>query len=71
MRVEDGMLVLRVEDDGIGFDTKAARSAGHLGLANLHDRAAAFGGTVSIESTLGTGTTLSIRVPISSAEQVS
>jgi len=68
MRVEDGMLVLRVEDDGVGFDTKADRSAGHLGLANLYDRAAGFGGAVSIESTLGAGTTLSIRVPISTAE---
>jgi len=68
MRIEDGTLVLRVEDDGVGFDTKAERSAGHLGLANLYDRAAAFGGAVSIESTLGTGTTLSIRVPISSSE---
>jgi signal transduction histidine kinase len=68
MRVEDGAVVLRVEDDGVGFDTSAALSAGHLGLANLHDRAAAFGGTVTIESTLGEGTTLSIRVPINRSE---
>jgi signal transduction histidine kinase len=67
-RIEHGMLVLRVEDDGVGFDTTAARSAGHLGLANLYDRAATFGGSVSIESTLGAGTTLSIRVPLSTAE---
>ena len=69
MRVEGEMLVLRVEDDGVGFDTNAVRSTGHLGLANLRERAAAFGGTVSIESTLGAGTTLSIRVPIGAAEQ--
>ena len=68
MRVEDDAVVLRVEDDGIGFDTSAAPSIGHLGLANLHDRAAAFGGRVSIESTLGEGTTLSIRVPINRSE---
>lgn len=68
MRVEDGAVVLGVEDDGIGFDTSAVPSAGHLGLANLHDRAAAFGGTVTIESTLGEGTTLSIRVPINRSE---
>ena len=68
MRVEDAALLLRVEDDGVGFDPLADRSAGHLGLANLYDRAAAFGGTVTIESTLGAGTTLSIRVPISIAE---
>lgn len=69
LRVEDGMLVLHVEDDGVGFDPKAIRSTGHLGLANLHARAAALGGTVTIESTLGVGTTLSIRVPIAAAEQ--
>jgi signal transduction histidine kinase len=68
MRIEDGMLVIRVEDDGVGFDPTAVRSAGHLGLANLYDRAAAFGGTVTIESTLGSGTTLSIRSPITIAE---
>ena len=68
MRVDDDAIVLRVEDDGVGFDTTAALSAGHLGLANMHDRAAAFGGTVTIESTLGEGTTLSIRVPINQSE---
>ena len=68
MRVDDDAIVLRVEDDGVGFDTSAALSAGHLGLANMHDRAAAFGGTITIESTLGEGTTLSIRVPITQSE---
>ena len=68
MRVEDEAVILRVEDDGMGFDTKAAVSAGHLGLANLHDRAAGFGATVTIESTLGEGTALSIRVPIADSE---
>jgi signal transduction histidine kinase len=67
-RMEDGMLVVRVEDDGVGFDTGAVRSAGHLGIANLYDRAAAFGGSVAIESTLGAGTTLTIRVPLQTAE---
>jgi signal transduction histidine kinase len=68
MRAEEGMLLLRVEDDGVGFDPMAVRSAGHLGLDNLHERAAAFGGSVSIDSTLGTGTTLSIRVPTATVE---
>jgi signal transduction histidine kinase len=68
LRVENGAVVLRVEDDGVGFDTAAARPAGHLGLANLHDRAATMGGTVEIESTPGAGTTLAIRVPIPTEE---
>ena len=71
MQMDDGAVVLRVEDDGVGFDTSAALSAGHLGLANLHDRAAAFGGSVAIESTLGEGTILSIRVPVHTSEPVS
>jgi signal transduction histidine kinase len=69
MRIDGGNLILRVEDDGVGFDTTAVRSAGHLGLTNLYHRAAAFGGAVTIESTLGAGTTLSIRVPIAPSEQ--
>jgi signal transduction histidine kinase len=68
MRVDEGAVILRVEDDGMGFDTGAPVSPGHLGLANLHDRAAAFGATVNIESTLGEGTTLSIRVPVAESE---
>ena len=71
MRVEDAILVLRIEDDGVGFDTNVVRSAGHLGLANVHARAAAFGGSASVESTLGAGTSLTIRIPIPSAEHAS
>jgi nitrate/nitrite-specific signal transduction histidine kinase len=67
-RVEDGLLVLRVEDDGVGFDPSAARPAGHLGLANLHERAAAFGGSVSIVSSPGTGTIVTVKIPIGSLE---
>lgn len=66
--VENRMLVLRVEDDGVGFDALAVRAPGHLGLANLHDRAKALGGSVTIESTLGAGTQLRIQVPIAAAE---
>ena len=33
-----------IEDDGVGFDATAAPPAGHLGLANLRQRAAALGG---------------------------
>jgi signal transduction histidine kinase len=67
-RVTDGLFVLGIEDDGIGFDPTATRPAGHLGLANLSDRAAGLGGTVSIVSSPGDGTILTIRVPIGHAE---
>ncbi len=68
LRLEDKMLILEVEDDGVGFDPSAVRSAGHLGLANLHARAGALGGKVTIESRLGVGTTLSMRIPVTTME---
>jgi signal transduction histidine kinase len=57
-----------VSDDGCGFDveatlrTPAARA--HLGLHGMRERAALLGGTVTIESTPGEGTTIYVRVPV-------
>jgi len=68
LRIEDRMLVLRLEDDGVGFDSLAIQAPGHFGLANLRDRAEALGGSIVIESTIGAGTQLSIHVPIAAAE---
>jgi signal transduction histidine kinase len=62
------VLLCRVADDGRGFDTSLLRSAvsrGHLGLHLLQERVELTGGTVSIESTTGEGTTLDIVIPSS------
>jgi PAS domain S-box-containing protein len=66
---------LVVRDDGAGiepttlchvfdpfFSTKGARGTG-LGLATSHSTITAFGGDISIESTPGEGTTVTIRLP--------
>jgi GAF domain-containing protein len=55
----DGVLTLEVRDDGIG-GVDATRGSGILGLT---DRAEALGGTISIASPRGGGTTLSVRLP--------
>jgi signal transduction histidine kinase len=60
---EGPLLDLSVEDDGIGFDPDVAPRRGHLGLANLRDRTAALGGTLTIQTQPGRGTSLRIRVP--------
>lgn len=55
---------LRVLDDGRGFDPAAVRRAGrHLGLVSMRDRAAAVGGTLSLESAPGKGTVIELEVP--------
>lgn len=59
-----GGAVLRVSDDGSGFDPRVVRSAGrHLGLVSMRDRASGVGGRLSVESAPGKGTTIEMEVP--------
>lgn len=60
-----GVSVL-VEDDGCGFDTDAEpHEVVHLGLRGMEERASLVGGTITIESTKGSGTIVRATVPIS------
>jgi signal transduction histidine kinase len=62
--VDHGFAELVVADDGRGFDPAQRRDAGHFGLANLRDRAAAAGGTIEIESEAGKGARIIVRLPL-------
>ncbi|MEU3281825.1 GAF domain-containing sensor histidine kinase [Streptomyces antibioticus] len=56
--------VLRVTDDGGGFEPAATRRAGrHLGLVSMRDRAGGVGGTLTVESAPGKGTTIEMEAP--------
>ncbi|MFE7613769.1 GAF domain-containing sensor histidine kinase [Streptomyces celluloflavus] len=56
--------LLRIADDGRGFDTRAVRRAGrHLGLVSMRDRAGSVGGKLTVESEPGKGTTVKMEVP--------
>lgn len=55
-------LVLEVGDDGSGFDADADGARG-LGLPSMTDRAQAVGGTLSVTSAPGRGTTVRMEVP--------
>ncbi|GHH88552.1 hypothetical protein GCM10018793_68620 [Streptomyces sulfonofaciens] len=56
--------VLRVTDDGTGFEPRAVRRAGrHLGLVSMRDRASGVGGTLTVASQPGKGTTIEMEVP--------
>ncbi|GCB50555.1 GAF domain-containing sensor histidine kinase [Streptomyces sp. NL15-2K] len=56
--------VLRVTDDGSGFDPQGIRRAGrHLGLVSMRDRASGAGGALTVESAPGKGTTIEMEVP--------
>jgi signal transduction histidine kinase len=63
----DASVMLIVEDDGRGFDVTSvlgSRPRGKLGLYGMRERAALLGGTLTIESTRGTGTTIFVDVPL-------
>lgn len=60
----EGCTIVRVADDGVGFDPEARlHRARRLGLTSMHERAEALGGTLAIASTTGVGTTVELRVP--------
>lgn len=62
--------VLRIEDNGVGFEVlrdwlELARR-GHLGLVGMRERAEAIGGQFEVRSSPGNGTSITVRLPISS-----
>jgi signal transduction histidine kinase len=54
---------LEVRDWGIGFDPEAIET-GHVGLAGIRERAQLMGGSATIESTKGQGTTVRVVLPL-------
>ena len=67
---QDGQLTAIVEDDGKGFRQDRASATKRLGLLGMKERAALVGGTLEVESNLGAGTTVYLRVPISVEHKV-
>jgi signal transduction histidine kinase len=60
----DGHLTFSVHDDGRGFDPSGTRFG--TGLQGMSDRLEAIGGTLSVRSAVGDGTTIRGSVPVSS-----
>ncbi len=59
-----GSVELEIGDDGIGFAPDGSYP-GHLGLTSMHERVAALGGRLQVDSAPGRGTTVRVRVPTS------
>jgi PAS domain S-box-containing protein len=59
-------ILLSASDDGVGFVLGARSASGRgIGLGNMRERAAAIGGSITIRSAPGAGTTLNVRAPLS------
>lgn len=61
----DGFIILRVTDDGIGFDV-GENKAGSYGLQNMYERAVEIGGNLKIVSLKNKGTRLEVKIPLMS-----
>lgn len=55
-------VVVMIEDDGAGFDPDEVQHGEHFGLLGLRERAEALGGSLTVESTPGAGTTVVVEV---------
>jgi len=62
---ENGKILLVVKDDGIGFNQPdQSNDLGYLGILGMKERAQFCGGEVHIASSMGHGTTVTVRVPM-------
>ena len=59
----DGRLYFEVADDGAGFELESARRSGS-GYTNMTDRMTSLGGTLSVDSAPGQGTTVGGNLPV-------
>jgi signal transduction histidine kinase/ligand-binding sensor domain-containing protein len=57
-------VALRVSDDGAGLSEDAATAPGHYGITGMRERAEEVGGTFTLTSAPGRGTTVAVRVPL-------
>ncbi|MFE4142254.1 sensor histidine kinase [Peribacillus sp. YIM B13472] len=64
--VRDGMIILRITDDGIGFNAEESKT-GSYGLQNMHERAVELGGTMQLVSIPNKGTKLEVKIPLLNA----
>ena len=59
----DGHLMMRVVDDGCGFDPAATSRQSGLGLVSLHERVRMLGGVLAVTAAPRAGTCVAVRIP--------
>ena len=64
IHTQDASLSLTIQDNGVGFDPSSIPS-GHYGILGIQERVRLLNGSFNIQSNRGSGTLLSIQVPLS------
>ena len=72
LRSEEGVIMAEIRDEGCGFeltDPGTARDDGHAGLAGMRERAELAGGSLTVRTSPGKGTTVRATVPMVSPDR--
>lgn len=69
VRQKDGMLVVQIADDGVGFDPehRSRSQFPRFGLTTMTERAQSIGGRLLLESSPGKGTAVRLELPLEEA----
>lgn len=71
---QQGELCVMVHDDGVGFDVEQLKAEydrrGSLGMLNMRERAESIGGTLSLQSEPGAGSTIALVAPLPPLREV-
>ena len=66
--IDTEVLTLTVSDNGSGFDTSVNKPDG-IGMKSMRERAELHGGSLSVESTVGQGTTITAILPLQPSDE--
>ncbi len=61
-------LVVMVKDDGQGFDVDTIGRTKTFGLLGMRERAIALGGVMEVDSSVGSGTQIVVKIPLNSVQ---
>lgn len=64
----NGIVIFRVQDNGVGFSMKDDSHAGSYGLRNVEERAIEIGGTCKVVSIPDQGTIIEVQIPVEQEE---
>jgi signal transduction histidine kinase/ligand-binding sensor domain-containing protein len=66
---ESGLVRLRIQDDGCGFEQEKVGDNGHFGILGMRERANQLGGRLVVSSAPGRGTQIEVSVPLQEGKE--
>lgn len=71
LQKQNNFVVIKIADNGVGFDQTHVNTGydqrGSFGMMNMRERAALLNGQLTVESSVGRGTTITVIIPVQDA----